>query len=71
MPREIYCLNEIIYLRIHGKREWYSHYYTEEELKEVISKIKKSNVKKVYIFFNNNHAMLENAEKFIKFLNYI
>ena len=61
LPRKIFCINGIVYLRMHGRTEWYSHYYTKEELKEVKEKIDESRAKKVYIYFNNNHAMLENG----------
>jgi len=53
--------DNIIYLRMHGRTDWYKHNYSKEELKEIVDKIKKIKPKKVYIFFNNNHNMLENA----------
>jgi uncharacterized protein YecE (DUF72 family) len=53
--------SEIIYLRMHGRESWYRYNYSREELKEIVDKIKKIKPKKVYIFFNNNHDMLENA----------
>ena len=52
---------KIIYLRMHGRETWYRYNYSEKELEEIASKIKKINPKKVYIFFNNNHDMLNNA----------
>ncbi len=67
-PRDIICTNRIIYLRMHGRSEWYSHYYTDEELKEIKGKILKLRAGKVYIFFNNNHAMLENARRMFEIL---
>lgn len=53
--------DKIIYLRMHGRTDWYKHNYSKEELKEIVDKIKKIKPKKVYVFFNNNHNMLENA----------
>ncbi|RLE90579.1 MAG: DUF72 domain-containing protein, partial [Thermoprotei archaeon] len=35
--------------------------YSYEELKEVADKITSLNPLKIYVFFNNNHWMLENA----------
>jgi len=67
-PREVYNLNGIVYLRMHGRYEWYSHYYTDEELLEVRAKILKTRPKKVYVFFNNNHNMLENAQRMFVYL---
>lgn len=50
-----------VYLRMHGRTLWYSHYYDEEELREVAQKIIELKPERAYVFFNNNHAMLENA----------
>lgn len=52
---------EIIYERIHGRTDWYSHNYSDEELFEVKKRIMLLKPKKIYVFFNNNHMMLENA----------
>lgn len=52
----------IIYERIHGKTFWYSHNYSKDELSDIKERILTYNPKKVYVFFNNNHAMLENAQ---------
>ncbi len=65
-PREIYCTNGIVYLRMHGRSDWYSHFYTSEELEEVKQKVLRSKADKAYIFFNNNHAMLSNAISMFK-----
>ena len=54
---------DTIYERIHGKTTWYSHDYTDEELQEIKDRIMKTNPKTVYVFFNNNHAMLKNAQR--------
>lgn len=67
-PREIYCSNGIVYLRMHGRYAWYSHYYTDEELEEIKEKILNVKPKKVYVFFNNNTNMLENAQRTFKLL---
>jgi len=53
----------IIYERIHGRTGWYSHDYSDHELKEIKERILAGHPKKVYVFFNNNHAMLENAQR--------
>jgi uncharacterized protein YecE (DUF72 family) len=67
-PLEVYNTNGIVYLRMHGRTAWYSHYYTDKELKEVAQKIMKTNPEKVYVFFNNNHAMLENARRMLQIM---
>ncbi|MEM3551988.1 MAG: DUF72 domain-containing protein [Candidatus Bathyarchaeia archaeon] len=65
-PLDIFNTNGIVYERMHGRTAWYSHYYTHMELQEVAEKILKVNPEKVYVFFNNNHAMLENAKEMLK-----
>lgn len=55
-----------IYLRLHGRESWYSYNYSEEELAEIIETIKSKNPKNAFVFFNNNHDMLNNARRFMK-----
>ena len=59
---------DIIYERIHGRTDWYSHNYSDEELLEIKKRIMLPKPKKVYVFFNNNHMMLENAIRMNKLL---
>ncbi len=50
-----------VYLRLHGRSEWYLYNYSSEELRELAKAINGLKPGKAYIFFNNNHYMLENA----------
>ena len=59
---------EIIYERIHGKFQWYSYDYSHEELLEIKGRIMSFKPKKTYVFFNNNHAMLENGKRMYNLL---
>jgi uncharacterized protein YecE (DUF72 family) len=52
---------DAVYERIHGRTNWYTHDYSDQELQEIQTRILTNNPKTVYVFFNNNHAMLENA----------
>jgi uncharacterized protein YecE (DUF72 family) len=52
----------IIYLRMHGREGWYSHDYPEKELLETAELLRAARPGKVYVFFNNDHAMLANAQ---------
>ena len=61
MPDKIMS-EKIVYERIHGRTIWYSHNYSKSELLEIKNKIVNKNPERVYVFFNNNHAMLENAK---------
>ncbi len=60
--------NGIVYLRMHGRSEWYAHEYTIEELREIAEKIVGLKPAKAYVFFNNNHWMLENARAMLEIL---
>jgi len=51
---------------MHGRTIWYGHYYSRKELEEVAKRIFAVNPSKVYVFFNNNHAMLDNAREMLK-----
>jgi len=62
-PLDVYCTNGIVYERMHGRYEWYSHHYSDKELKEVVEKILKVKPEKVYVFFNNNTNMLSDARR--------
>jgi len=66
LPRKIYCTNGLIYLRMHGRSDWYSHDYSETELKEIKEKIERKKFEKAYVYFNNNTHMLINAQKFFR-----
>jgi len=52
---------EAVYLRLHGREYWYGYEYQEEELRELAAKTLELNPKRIYVFFNNDHWMLENA----------
>ncbi|ADV64646.1 DUF72 domain-containing protein [Desulfurococcus mucosus] len=58
----------VVYLRMHGRTTWYGHEYTEEELRGIAEKILSLNPVKAYVFFNNNHWMLENARSLLRIL---
>ncbi len=60
LPRTLMS-QTVIYERIHGRTGWYSHDYSDQELQEIQTRILRNNPKTVYVFFNNNHAMLQNA----------
>ena len=61
--RDIVKTTKNVYLRIHGRADWYRHNYTDRELRNIGKRIIAVQPDKVYIFFNNNHNMLKNARK--------
>ncbi|MCX8189034.1 MAG: DUF72 domain-containing protein [Nitrososphaeria archaeon] len=62
-PRKIFSSNGIVYVRMHGRQFWYSHYYEDEELEEIGKNILKIKPLKAYVLFNNNTNMLENGRR--------
>lgn len=69
-PIGTYLVNTsgIVYLRLHGKDNWYMYEYSEEELKDLAKKIVSLKPKEIFVFFNNDHWMLENARLMKKIL---
>ena len=57
-----------IYVRLHGRTEWYHHLYTRKEMMEILQKIrgKLNGVQAIYFFLNNNHGMLPTGELIIE-----
>ena len=55
--------DNLIYMRMHGRDDWYRYDYTLEELEETAAMIKSTGAENVYLFFNNDHSMLENAQR--------
>jgi uncharacterized protein YecE (DUF72 family) len=62
LPREIISTSDTVYLRLHGREEWYSWIYTEEELKGIAKEILETKAKEKYIFLNNDHGMIPNSK---------
>ncbi len=58
----------LIYLRMHGRDDWYRHDYAREELEETASIIRDQKPERVHVFFNNDHAMLDNARAMARIL---
>jgi uncharacterized protein YecE (DUF72 family) len=67
-PRDVFNTSGVVYLRMHGRTEWYAHLYSLEELKEVAERILSIKPEKAYVFFNNDQAMLENSRKMLSIL---
>jgi uncharacterized protein YecE (DUF72 family) len=57
---------KIVYMRMHGRENWYNYNYSQTEINETARKISGFKPEKVYIYFNNNHNMLENARTALK-----
>ncbi len=62
--RDIIKTTGTVYLRMHGRTDWYRHNYTTHELKDITQRIMNAGPDSVYVFFNNDHEMLDNARHF-------
>ncbi len=60
--------NGVVYLRMHGRSAWYAHDYSDGELVEVARLVYELRPRRVYVFFNNDHWMLENARRMLVIL---
>jgi uncharacterized protein YecE (DUF72 family) len=61
------------YIRLHGRQQWYSYNYSDEDLREIPSKARQMQANgagRVYIFFNNDYEAYApaNALSLCKFL---
>ena len=61
-PENIFTTDEYIYLRLHGRKQWYNYDYSKDELLSIKKKIEKLAPHTTFIFFNNDHNMLNNAQ---------
>jgi uncharacterized protein YecE (DUF72 family) len=62
LPREIISMNRVVYLRLHGRKSWYSSVYTESELSEIWNQLEALKAERKYLFLNNDHGMLPNGK---------
>ncbi|MES2708144.1 MAG: DUF72 domain-containing protein [Verrucomicrobiota bacterium] len=66
LPDELVTTADDVYLRFHGKTQWYRHDYTDEELEIWRDRILQSGCRRVWAYFNNTiggHAV-PNARTF-------
>ncbi len=61
LPHNLMSTNGAAYLRLHGSTEWYNYIYSEKELDNILSRIKKLKADKKMIYLNNDHGMLQNG----------
>ncbi|MCL4404718.1 DUF72 domain-containing protein [Candidatus Marsarchaeota archaeon] len=60
--------NGCVYLRFHGRKEWYDYRYNDKELYAMAQKVKDLKPKTLYAFFNNDMYMMENGISFYSML---
>ncbi|MGV3660246.1 MAG: DUF72 domain-containing protein [Prosthecobacter sp.] len=65
LPDELVATTDEVYIRFHGKTQWYRHDYTPAELAVWVKRIQDAGVKRVWAYFNNDrdaHA-IKNARE--------
>lgn len=62
LPRDIVATNDAVYLRLHGRTEWYAYTYSEDELRDIADRVKQLEASRKYIYLNNDHGMLPNGK---------
>jgi uncharacterized protein YecE (DUF72 family) len=70
LPDELVQTADDIYIRFHGVKQWYRHDYSDAELAVWAERIRQSNAKTVWAYFNNDrdgHA-IKNAKRLLELL---
>jgi uncharacterized protein YecE (DUF72 family) len=68
LPDKLISSNDVVYLRMHGSKEWYNSIYSEKELDSILSQLKKANAERKVIYLNNDHGMLKNGQYILRHL---
>ncbi len=68
LPDELIATTDEVYIRFHGKTQWYRHDYTREELAVWVRRIQESGVRRVWAYFNNDRDAfaIKNAREFLR-----
>ncbi len=66
LPDELVTTTDEVYIRFHGKKNWYRHDYTREELEVWTQRVRDSGCKRVWAYFNNDREAyaIHNAKEF-------
>lgn len=71
LPDELIQTSDEVYIRFHGKAAWYRYDYSDDELQEWANRIKKSEAREIWIYFNNDYEghAIKNAETLASLLH--
>jgi uncharacterized protein YecE (DUF72 family) len=69
LPRDMVVMGDAVYLRLHGKKTWYSYVYSEVELKDIVRRMERLGARRKYLYLNNDHGMLPNGLYLLKLRN--
>lgn len=68
IPRDIINVCDTVYLRLHGRSDWFVHHYSRKELSHIAKTIIDSRCKKLYTFLDNDVSQLRNARAFFNII---
>jgi uncharacterized protein YecE (DUF72 family) len=70
LPDELIKTADEVYIRFHGTKQWYRHNYSKKELQIWVERIRASNPKRVWAYFNNDREgyAIQNAKMFFRLL---
>lgn len=54
LPELVRSTTDTGYIRFHGKKDWYHYFYSEQEIDDWCQKLKGLNVRRMWIYFNND-----------------
>jgi uncharacterized protein YecE (DUF72 family) len=63
IPRDILCTSDTVYLRLHGRSDWFEHHYSRKELAHIAHLVKNTGCKRVIAILDNGSSQLRNAQK--------
>lgn len=65
IPRDIMCTAGTVYLRLHGRSDWFEHHYTRKELAHIAIAVLATGCNRVIAFLDNESSQLKNARAFL------
>lgn len=68
VPRDIMSLNDTVFLRLHGRSDWFIHHYSRKELGHIAQEVRNTGCKKLYAFLDNESSQLKNARALFSIL---
>ena len=68
LPDELVKTADDVYVRFHGKRNWYRHDYSNDELAVWTQRILESGARTAWVYFNNDREAfaIQNAKALIR-----
>lgn len=68
VPRDIMAVNHNVYLRLHGRSDWFLHHYSRKELAHIANEIRATKCKRLFAYLDNEGSQLKNARAFLAIL---